>query len=203
LSSNIYDDGATAIFAKALGHNKTLRSLAMKHVDASDAGLCMVIGALKTNTALASMRLSLSEPEHIHLPVAVAEALAVNQTLSVLEVFLGVVTNEAAEGLVEAVAKNSSLRTFECRFAPYRLTAENAAAMKRIHDKVEANALIEAAGNALADLSQRPEWTVPIPLEIGLSIAAFAAQVGADEDRQAAMRAITKAVPLGLTSPVQ
>ena len=197
LGSNAFDDAAAAVLAAALGRNKLLKSLSMRNSVASDAGLSQLVGALKTNTALKSMRVSLSESRHRHLPVAVAEALAINQTLTSLEVFFGVITDEAAKGLVAAVAKNTALRTFKCRLAPYGQTKKNAAAVKQIKDKVRANALIEAAGNALADLSQQPEWTVPVPSEVGQSIAAFVAQVAADERRLEAMRSIGQAGPLG------
>ena len=188
-----YDDAAAAVFATALAWNRTLRSLSIHHAEASDAGIATLVGALRTNTALRVMRVSLCEPEHVLLPVALAEVLAVNQTLSYLEVFFGTITNAAAEGLNAAVARNTALRTFKCRLSLYGLTKENAAAVKRIKDKVKANALIEAAGNAVTVLSQRPEFTVPVPSEVGRIIAAFAAQVAEDERRSVAMQAIGEA----------
>jgi hypothetical protein len=197
LDSNAFDDAAAAALAAALAHNRTLASLSINHADASDAGLSLIVGALKTNTALESLRISLGAPEHGRLPVALAEALTVNRTLGALHVFLGLITNEAARGLVAAVARNTALRTFKCRLGAYGHTEENAAAVKQIRDKVRANASIEDAGNALADLSQRPEWTVPIPPEVGQSIAALVAQVGADRRRQQMMLAIVEAGTLG------
>jgi hypothetical protein len=199
LNSIAFDDAAAEIFAAALGCNKRLTSLSLYHVLASDAGLSMVVGALKTNTALKAVHLSLHESDlrQRQLPVALAEALTVNQTLTALEVFFGVITNEAAQGLVVAVARNTALQTFDCHLAAYGLTKENAVAIEQIKDKVEANALIEAAGNALSKLSQRPEWTVPIPSEVGHTIAAFVAQVGVDEKRNEAMLAIVKAGTVG------
>lgn len=76
-------------------------------------------------------------------------------------------------------------------------SSETAAVNRRIQDKVKANALIEAAGNALSDMSRRPEWTVPVPDEVGQSIAAFVAQVAADHGRKSAMKSIVEAGPLG------
>ena len=73
-----------------------LTSLSMYHSIASDAGLSLLVGALKTNTTLKSMRVSLSEPEPPHLLVVQAEALAINQTLTVLEGFFGVISRFAA-----------------------------------------------------------------------------------------------------------
>lgn len=205
LNSNAFDDAAAAIFAAALGHNKRLTSLSVRHAVASDAGLSMLVGALKTNTALKAMRVCLDESEllQLQLPVALAEALTVNQTLTVLEVFFGVIANEAAQGLVDAVARNTTLRTFDCHLAAYGLTKENAAALKQMKEKVEANSLIEAAGNALSDLSRRPEWTVQVPDEVGQCIAAFVAQVGGDQNRKETMGAIIEAGPLGLPNPYE
>lgn len=205
LDSNAFDDAAAPIFAAALGHNKRLTSLSLRHVVASDAGLSMLVSALKTNTGLEAMRFSLDESEllQVELPVALAEALTVNQTLTVLEVFFSVISNKAAQGLVDAVAKNTALRTFDCHLAAYGLTKENAVAMEQIKEKVEANALIGAAGRALSDLSRRPEWTVQVPDEVGQCIAAFVAQVGGDERRKETMGAIINAGPVGSPKPYE
>jgi hypothetical protein len=198
LDDNGYDDAAATVFATALGYNRTLRSLSILHADASDAGLSTVVGALRTNTALLTMRVSLNEPGHLQLPVVLAEVLAVNQTLSDLEVFFGIITNDAAEMLATAVARNTGLRTVECRLSAYGLTKENAAAVKRIKDKVKANEMIGAAGKAVSALSRSPESAVPVPSEVGQVIAAFVAQVADDQHRLAAMQAIVEAGRAGL-----
>jgi hypothetical protein len=198
LDANGYDDAAATVFATALGYNKTLRSLSIHHADASDAGLSTVVGALRTNTALLMMGASLSEPGHLQLPLVLAEVLAVNQTLSDLDVFFGLITNNAANKLAAAVARNTGMRTFECRLSAYGLTEENAAAVKRIRDKVKANEMIEAAGNAVTTLSQSPGSAVPVPFEIGQVIAAFAAQVAEDQCRLVMMQAIVEAGRAGL-----
>ena len=87
---------------------------------------------------------------------------------------------------------------FSGRFNP---VSESAGVQRQIDDTLEAHGLIEAAGNALSDLSQRPEWAVPIPPEVGQSIAAFVAQVATGEGRLTAMRSIVQAGPLGLQIP--
>jgi hypothetical protein len=139
------------------------------------------------------MRASLAEPEHVQLPFALAEALAENETLVHLEVLLGRITDAAAGALAVAVANNTGLRTFKCRLAAYGLTEGNAAAVRRIKDKVKANALVGAAGAALVDLSQMVPSPVRMPFDVSCKIAAFAAQVTADDGRVTAMQSIVKA----------
>ena len=80
-------------------------------------------------------------------------------------------------------------------------TPETSAARRQIDDKLRANSLIEAAGNALADLSRWPEWPVTFPDEVGQSIAGFMAQVAVDENRSAAMKYGIQAGPLGSSIP--
>lgn len=200
LNVNAFDDEAAAIFSAALGRNKILTNLFMSYVEASDAGLCIVAGALKINTALDRITLSKKTPND--LPDALAEILAqaliVNHTLTTLHLDAASVTAAAANRLAAGIAQNTTLRCFSSQF---KYIFEAAAALRQIEDKLKANAAIETAGNALSDLSQRPEWTVPIPPEVGQSIAAFVAQVGADGERRAAMLTIMEAGPLGLTNP--
>lgn len=193
VSVNRFGDAAAGRLAAALRCNRTLRSVCIEHVEASDAGLSIVVSALKANTALRTMRASLAEPEHVQLPFALAEALAENETLVHLEVLLGRITDAAAGALAVAVANNTGLRTFKCRLAAYGLTEENAAAVRRIKDKVKANALVGAAGAALVDLSQMVPSPVRMPFDVSCKIAAFAAQVAADDGRVTAMQSIVKA----------
>lgn len=200
LNVNAFDDDAAAGFAAALGHNTILTDLSLIHVEASDAALCSVAGALMTNTALDRISLSRRKPDD--LPVSVAEtlcqALMVNQTLTCLQLPAASVTGAAANRLAMGVAQNTTLRFFFSRF----LYIPGAAAVQRhIDDKLRANALIDAAGDALSDLSKLPEATVPIPSEAGRSIAAFVAQVATDENRRAAIQSIVLAGPLGLQIP--
>jgi hypothetical protein len=200
LNVNAFDDDSAARFAAAIGHNRILTDLFMSHVDASDAGLSIVAGALKTNTALE--RISLSIKTRDGLPAAVAEtlcqALIVNRTLTCLHLPERGVTAAAANRLAAGIAQNTTLRFFLSSFA---YSPEARAALRQIEDKLRANKLIEAAGDALSDLSQLPESTVPVPSEVGRSIAAFVSQVAADEGRRVAVRSIVEAGPFGLQIP--
>lgn len=200
LNVNAFDDDAAARFAAALGRNTILTDLFISHVEASDAALCSVAGALMTNTALDRISLSRRKPDD--LPVSVAEtlcqALMVNRTLTCLQLQASSVTGAAANRLAMGVAQNTTLRFFFSRFL---YIPGAAAAQRQIDDKLRANALIDAAGDALSDLSQLPESTVPIPTEAGRSIAAFVAQVATDENRRSAIRSIVLAGPLGLQTP--
>ena len=78
----------------------------------------------------------------------------------------------------------------------YEKTSETGAVDRRIRDKVKANGLIEAAGQALSDLSKMPEWPVQVPDEVGQSIAGFIARIAAGDRKKEAMRAIVRAGPL-------
>ncbi|SMP47373.1 hypothetical protein [Noviherbaspirillum suwonense] len=155
ISDMRFDDAAAAILADALAHNKTLVSVVMRHLDASDAGLSMLVSALKTNTALKSMTIFGLGFEQQRLPLALAEALAVNRTLTHFEGNLQSLTSEAGQRLAEAVDRNTALLAFGCGMSFYESNKEAAVFDKRIQDKVMANGLIEAGGNVLADPGRR------------------------------------------------
>lgn len=200
LNGNAFDDEAAARFAAAVGRNTILTDLFTDYVEATDSALCSIAGALMTNTKLDRISLSRTKPDD--LPVRVAEslcqALIVNQTLTCLQLQAASVTDDAANRLANGIAQNSTLRFF---FSRFNYIPGAVAAQRRIDDKLRANALMEAAGNALSDLSQRPEWAMPIPPELGRSIAAFVGQVARDESRHEAVRSIVEAGPLGLQIP--
>jgi hypothetical protein len=197
LDGNSFDENGAAIFAAALGRNKTLSNLSVRFSKLSDTGLACLAHALGANTSLKSLKLSGQDDECVHLPHALADALLVNQTLTNLFVYAGSMADPAAQRLASAMGANTTLTDFELWLNPYERSGENEAVMRQISDKAQANALIADAGLALAELSQLPEWSVPIPPEVGQQIAAFAAQVAEDERRTAAMKSMEKAGPLG------
>jgi hypothetical protein len=203
LSVNAFDDDAAASFAAALGRNTILTDLFMSYIEASDAGLSILAGALKTKTALDRFSISgRSSAGSSVLPVALVEALGqalvVNKTLTCFHSSAEQVTAAIANKLATAIAQNTTLRSFSTHLMN---TPETSAARRQIEDKLRANLLIKAAGNALADLSRRPEWPVAFPDEVGQSIAGFVAQVAVDENRKAAMKYVIQAGPLGLCIP--
>lgn len=207
VDGNGFDDQGAATLAAALGKNKTLSRLSVRFSQLSDIGLAYLAGALTSNTSLKTLQLSSvrsqqlsgTDEEWVHLPYALADALAVNQTLTRLVVFAGSMPGAAINRLAAAVAVNTTLREFDLALAPYNLSQENAAVASQISEKVQANALIADAGLALSELSQLPEWGVPIPPEVGQQIAAYAAQVAENERRSAAMNSMIEAGPMGAT----
>lgn len=199
VDGNLFDDRGAATLATALCRNKTLSRLSVRFSQLSDTGLAYLAGALTTNTSLQSLKLSGKDEGCVHLPYALADALAANQTLTSLLVFAGSMPGAAINRLAAAVAINTTLRDFDLALASYNLSQENAAVASQISEKVRANALIANAGLALSELSQLPEWGVPIPPEVGHQIAAYAAQVAEGERRSAAMNAMAGAGPLGAT----
>jgi hypothetical protein len=197
VDGNLFDDQGAATLAAALSRNRTLSRLSVRFSQLSDTGLAYLAGALTTNTGLQSLKLSGNDEGCVHLPYALADALAANQTLTDLMVFAGSMPKVAINRLAAAVAVNTTLREFELALASYNLSQENAAVASQISEKVRANALIADAGRALSELSQLPEWGVPIPPEVGQQIAAFAAQVAEGERRSATMNSMVGAGPLG------
>lgn len=195
-----FDDDAAAVFSAALGRNKKLTALYMAHVGASDKGLSVLAGALKANKALKTISLGRVNPNDLPVAMAntLAEALGANQTLACLHLAARSVPVASGSKLAAAIATNTTLRFFRSCFS---YLPEVAAYQKQIDDKLRANALIEVAGNALADLSRRAEWPVAIPDEVGQSIAGLVAQVAVDENRSAAMKSLIQAGPLGLRIP--
>ena len=199
VDGNRFDDQGAATLAAALGKNKTLSRLSVRFSQLSDIGLAYLASALTSNTSLKSLKISGQDEECVHLPYALADALAANQTLTTLLVFAGSMPDAATRRLAAAVAVNTTLRDFDLALGSYHLSEANAAVVSQISVKVQANALIADAGLALSELSQLPEWGVPIPPEVGYQIAAFAAQVAEDERRSAAMDSMAGAGPLGAT----
>ena len=199
VDGNGFDDQGAASLATALGSNKTLSRLSVRFSKLSDTGLAYVAGALTSNTSMKTLQLSGKDERCVHLPHALAEALAANRTLTHLFVFASSMPDGALHRLAAAVAVNTTLREFELAIIPHNLSAENAAVVSQISEKVQANALIADAGQALSDLSQLPEWGVPVPPEVGHQIAAYAAQVAEDERRSAALNSMVGAGPLGAT----
>jgi hypothetical protein len=202
VDGNPFDDQGAASLAIALGKNKTLLRLAIRFSQLSDIGLAYLADALAINTRLKSLQLSCkSDKEFVHFPYALADALLVNQTLTHLLVFADSIPEAATRQLAAAVAVNTTLRDFELALGAYRLSEANAAMASQMSEKVQANALIEKAGLTLSELSQLPEWSVPIPTEIGHQIAAFAAQVAEDDRRRETLQAMAGAGPLGAAGP--
>ncbi|MET0961588.1 MAG: hypothetical protein ABWY05_02045 [Noviherbaspirillum sp.] len=201
LDGNAFDEHGAAIFAAALGRSRTLSSLSLRVSRLSDAGMACIARALISNTGLRSLALSGQDEECEHLPNALADALAANQTLATLVVYAGPMADPAARRRAAGMALNSTLRDFELWVNPYGRTKENEAVMRQISDKVQANALIAQAGLALSELSQMPESGVPVPAEIGDRIAAFTAQVAGDERRSKALKSIGEAGPLRAARP--
>lgn len=200
LDGNSFDDQAAARFAATLGHNKRLTSLFMEYIQASDASLCIVAGALGTNTKLERFSFSTKDADELSVALAdaVAGALVVNRTLTCLSMITANISTAAGNRLLAAIEINTTLRCFSGRFNPF---TESVGVRRQIEGTLEAHKLIEAAGNALSDLSQRPEWAVPIPPEVGQSIAALVAQVATEQGKLTAMRSIVQAGPLGLQIP--
>lgn len=195
LNASAFDDEAAAVFSAALGRNKKITGLDMCHVQASDTGLSVLAGLLKTNTALKRISLGRSSPNNLPLALAdtLAEALGVNRALTHLHLSAAIVPAAAGNRLVAAVATNTTLLSFRSLFSFFPAVF---VAQKKIEDKLKANFLIEAAGNALADLSRRPEWPVAVPDKVGQSIAGLVAQVALDATRSAAMKSVIEAGPL-------
>lgn len=202
VDANAFDDQGAATLATALGRNKTLSRLSVRFSELSDIGLSYFASALTSNTSLKSLKLSgQANEECVHLPYALADALAVNQTLTNLLVVATSMPDDATRRLSAAVAVNSTLRGFDLALGGYEPGDANLAAMNGIKEKVQANALIADAGLALSELSQFSESAVSIPLEVGHQIAAFTAQVAADARRSEALTSIMNAGPLGGTRP--
>jgi hypothetical protein len=202
VGGNPFDDQGAASLATALGKNKTLLRLTIRSSQLSDIGLTHLANALAINSRLESLQLSCkSDKELDRFPYALADALLVNQALTHLLVSADSIPDAATTRLAEAVAVNTSLRDFELALGAYRLSEANAAMASQISEKVQANALIEEAGLTLSELSQLPEWSVPIPAEIGQQIAAFAAQVAVDGSRRETLQAMARAGPLGAAGP--
>jgi hypothetical protein len=202
VDGNPFDDQGAASLATALGKNKTLLRLTIRFSQLSDMGLAYIANALATNANLKSLQLSSkSDEELVQFPYALAGALLVNQTLTHLLVFADSMPEAATMRLAAAVAVNTSLRDFELALGLFGLSEANAAMASQISEKVQANALIEEAGLTLSELSQLPEWSVPIPVEIGHQIAAFAAQVAVDGSRRETLQAMAGAGPLGAAGP--
>ena len=198
LDRNPFDDQGAASLATALGKNRTLVRLTVRHSQLSDVGLTYIADALAINTRLKSLTLfGKSGEEYVHLPRALADALLVNQTLTHLLVFVDSMPESATRRLAAAVAVNTTLEDFELALSAYMLSEANAAMASQISEKVQSNALIKKAGLTLSELSQLPEWRVPIPAEIGHQIAALAAQVAEDHRRQETLQAMAVAGPLG------
>lgn len=198
LDGNPFDDQGAASLATALGKNKTLSRLTIRFSQLSDIGLTYLADALVINASLKSLKLSGKfDEEYVHFPRALAGALRVNQTLTHLLVFADSMPEAATRQLADAVAVNTTLRDFELALGAYKLGEANAAMASQISEKVQANALIEEAGLSLSELLQSPEWSVPIPVEIGQQIAAFASQVAVDGSRRETLQAIAGAGPLG------
>lgn len=200
LNASAVDDDTAAVFSAALGRNKKVSVLDMMHICASDKALSILAGALKTNTALERISLGRRSPNTLPLALAdtLAEVLGVNRALTCLHLSACIVPAEAGKRLAAAIATNTTLRFFRSLFNYLPVLAAD---QKKIADKLKANFLIEAAGNALADLSRRPEWHVAIPDEVGQAIAGLVAQVALDENRSAAMKSVIEAGPLGLRIP--
>ena len=202
LDGNPFDDQGAASLASSLGNNKTLSELTIRFSQLSDIGLTYLADALTINAGLKSLKLSGKfGEEYVHLPRALAGALLVNQTLTHLLVFADSMPEAATRRLAAAVAVNTTLRDFELALGAHGLSEANAAMASQISEKVRANALFQKAGLALSELSQLPEWSVPIPVEIGHQIAAFAAQVAVDDRRRETLQAMTEAGPLGAARP--
>lgn len=202
LDRNPFDDQGAALLATALGKNKTLSRLTVRFSQLSDIGLTYLADALAINAGLKSLKLSGKfGEEFVHFPRALAGALLVNQTLTHLMVSVEAMPEAATRRLADAVAVNTTLRDFELALGGYQLSEANAAMASQISEKVQANALIEQAGLTLSELSQQPEWRVPIPAEIGHQIAAFAAQVAKDDRRRETLEDMAEAWPLGATGP--
>jgi hypothetical protein len=198
VDSNAFDDDTAAVFAIALGRSKFLTELDMQLFNASDNALALVGTALEVNTAMKSLSISgaMDEPYEL-LFNAVADGLISNRTLAELDLFADYISDAALKKLALAVEKNTTLLAIRVNLIGHEDRSETAAVNRRIQDKVKDNALIEAAGQALSELSKKPEWPVPVPDEVSQSIAAFVAQVAAGDNRKEAMRAIVKAGPLG------
>ena len=191
-----FDDDSTAIFSDALRRNKQLVSLDLSPFKATDAQLCAIVDALKANTTLQHMSLSSTYPFPLSGKLAdtLAEFLAANQTLTSLKFSSNSITDAAANKLLAGLAKNTVLKIFSntCSyFSPIREFH------RPLEDKARANASIQTAGIVLAALSHRPKSPVSIPVEVGVSIAAFVAQVAPDTQRSVAMQSILDAAMPG------
>ncbi|RZA23441.1 MAG: hypothetical protein EOP02_14910 [Proteobacteria bacterium] len=197
VDSNAFDDATAAVFAIALGRSKNLTELQIHLFDASDHALALVGAALKVNIGLKSLSISgaLDEPYDL-LAHAVADGLVSNQTLTDLDLPADSMSAAGLKSLATAVESNTALRRIRLNLGGYEKTSETGAVDRRIRDKVKANGLIEAAGQALSDLSKMPEWPVQVPDEVGQSIAGFIARIAAGDRKKEAMRAIVRAGPL-------